>query len=152
MAFLGQLKRSFVGSFTGDDRGAPLDPTLPNDDALSAWSRDARHHGVLDDPTVTGRWTSPCGDRVAYTLRMDGYRIADVGVEIQGCGHTAAAAHYLAAQIIDRSMEQALEISTMDIFRAIPQLGEDHIHCGILALVALHKGLALHSLRETGHV
>ncbi len=141
-----------VRSFKGQGGGAPLDPALPGDSALAAWARDDRHHGHLAEPTLISRQTGACGDRIAYSLRMEGDRIVDVGVKVEGCQFTAAAAHFVADGVAGRTMQEALELSAMDIHRAIPELGEDHLHCGILALVALQKGLARYSLQITGHL
>lgn len=144
--------QQLVRSFKGQGGGAPLDPTIPGDTALAAWARDTRHHGHLTEPTLISRQTGACGDRISFSLRMDGERIADVGTEIHGCQHTAAAAHFVAAQVYGRTMHEALSLAPMDVYKAIPQLGEDHLHCGILALVAFQKGLARYSLQITGHL
>ncbi|MBN2797544.1 MAG: iron-sulfur cluster assembly scaffold protein [Deltaproteobacteria bacterium] len=151
MGMFDQLKRSFLGSFTGNSGGAPLDPTRPNDNALEAWARVEKYDGVIEDATVVGRHTSPCGDRVSYTMTIEDWVIKDIKFEIKGCVFTRATAAMVAANVQGRTVQQAIEISAGDVRQAIPQIPDDHPHPSILAVMALYKGLSIYSVQNTAH-
>lgn len=150
MGVFDQLKRSFLGSLTGDTSGgAPLDPTIPGDTALEAFARDERFAGHLEDATVTGRHTSPCGDRMSFTLRIEDGVIAAIGFEVKGCALTRACASMVAHRVHGRRVTEAIGLSAGDVMAAIPEIPRDHLHPAMLAVTSLYKGLSIWSVRES---
>lgn len=151
MGLFDQLKRSFVGSFAGGSGGAPLDPMRPNDTALEAWARVEKYDGVIENATVLGRHTSPCGDQVSFTFIIEDWVIKQVRFEIKGCAFTRATAAYVAAQVEGRTVQEAIQLSAGQVKEAIPQIPDDHPHPAVLAVMALYKGISIYSVQNTSH-
>ncbi len=95
-----------------------------------------RHHGPLDDATVTMKGGNPdCGDIIQVYLKLDGERIADFSFDGEGCTISQAAASILSEQIIGKTLEEVLN---MDHTQFIDGLGRDvvinRLKCATLAL------------------
>ncbi len=95
-----------------------------------------RHHGRLDDATVTMKGGNPgCGDIIEAYLKIDGDRITDVSFEGEGCTISQAAASILSEQIIGKTLD---EVKNMDHTQFIDDLGREvvinRLKCATLAL------------------
>jgi nitrogen fixation NifU-like protein len=98
--------------------------------------------GVVEDPSGRAVGVGQCGDSVEVTLRVSGGRIADIRFLPRGCAFTIACASALSELAVDRTLEQALEISPQDVEAELGGLPEDHLHCARLAVNTLGEAIA----------
>ncbi len=74
---------------------------------LEHYQRPARK-GELPSPTVSVNGANPlCGDELAYQMKLDGGRIAQIRFAGKGCAISQAAASMLADELEGKTPEQA---------------------------------------------
>jgi nitrogen fixation NifU-like protein len=79
-------------------------------EAVMDHCRRPRHRRRLEAPTVAQQGESPfCGDRVEVGLRIEGDRIAEVGVRGQGCAISQASGSMLAELVDGATLAKAEE-------------------------------------------
>ncbi|SCW88616.1 NifU homolog involved in Fe-S cluster formation [Sphingobium faniae] len=65
------------------------------------------HHARLPDPQASVERRSPtCGSRVTADVRMEGGRLADIGLDVKACALGQASACLLARHAIGRTAEE----------------------------------------------
>lgn len=73
--------------------------------------RRPRHRGRLAEPTIAQRGSNPlCGDEVEIGVRLEGDRLAEIGVEGQGCSISRASASIMAQLLDGRTVDEVDEI------------------------------------------
>ena len=73
--------------------------------------RSPTHSGPLPDAQVHVEGTNPlCGDELAFHLKMDDRRIAQVRFQGKGCAISQAAASMLAAQVEGKTTAEAAQL------------------------------------------
>ena len=80
------------------------------DSAILRLAASIPHLGRLPDPDGQADKRSPvCGSRVAADVKLDGGRVAALGLAVQACALGQASAHLLSAHAIGRTPEELAE-------------------------------------------
>jgi nitrogen fixation NifU-like protein len=104
-----------------------------------------RNYGTLDDPTFVGEGINPgCGDRVRLYVRLDAEgRVEAIRFEGKGCTISQAAASLLTEQVLNRSLDDVLEMDETSLVAALgPEVVSSRLPC---------VALGLRVLQEAGH-
>jgi len=101
-----------------------------------------RNIGELDSPSAVGDVVNEaCMDRLRLTLRIDGGRVAEARVKVQGCPPTIAAASVLTELLVGRSIREAELLQRKDVAEALGHLPPAKKHCAALAIDAVRAAL-----------
>lgn len=122
---------------------------MEHDETLyDKYSRQPVNIGRMNDPDG-GAWaTGLCGDTVEMYLVIDADVITDARFYTDGCGATHACGSLATELAKGRRVLDALAIAPRQVIDGLGNLPEDHLHCAILAVSALHKAIADYMLRS----
>jgi nitrogen fixation NifU-like protein len=98
--------------------------------------------GTIEPPSGRALGVGQCGDSVEVTLKVVGERIVDIRYQPRGCAFTIACASAMSELARNLTLEQALEISPLDVETELGGLPEDHQHCTRLAVNTLGEAIA----------
>jgi tRNA-specific 2-thiouridylase len=82
-----------------------------------------------------------CGDRIRFSVAVDGDRVADAGFEAHGCGASTAAGSAAVSLIRGRPVLDAAKIGPAQIADELGGLSSGKLHAAELAADALHRAL-----------
>ena len=109
---------------------------------------DPRNVGELENPDGVGEAGDPnCGDAVRIMIRVAGNRIADIGFLAFGCPAALAVSSALTEIARGRTLDQAVEISDLEVSEALGGLPEEKLHCSTMAIGELRTSIRDHVLR-----
>lgn len=100
------------------------------------------HFGRLNDPDSCASVKGICGDEMEFYLVIRDDVIREVRFYTDGCGHTGICGETAAQLVEGKNIDEAMGISPAAIRNEIADLPEDHVHCSILATLALLKAIA----------
>ncbi len=106
-----------------------------------------RNQGKPDDFDVEAQAVSShCGDTTIIYLKVDKNEkgnkfIKDIGFETMGCGAAVASASVTTEMAKGKELKEALKISVDDVANELEGLPLPKVHCGELAVEALHKAV-----------
>ena len=103
--------------------------------------RNPSNFGVLDDPDAVGEIKGPCGDTMKITLEIKNGRIIKARFWTNGCGATIACGSILTKIIKGKTLQEANDISSLQLLEALEGLPIEHHHCTILAINTLQKAI-----------
>jgi nitrogen fixation NifU-like protein len=105
--------------------------------------RNSPFKRVVADAQITTKLYNPsCGDKVAYTVRIDNEVIADIGFDASGCVLSGAAASLLAGHVIGKHLSAVQSVTTETLLELIGMpVGPVRLKCVLLPLEALQKGM-----------
>lgn len=107
-----------------------------------------RNAGEIDSPDGVGEAGDPnCGDAVRITIRVAGDRIADIGFLVFGCPAAIAVSSALTELARGRTLDEAVEISDLEVSEALGGLSPEKLHCSTTAIGALRASVKDHVLR-----
>jgi len=126
-----------MGPFSERYGGAALDHFL-----------NPRNAGEIEEPDGAGEAGDPnCGDSVRITIRVEDDRISDIRFLTYGCPAAIAVASALTEFARDRTLDEAAEISDLDVAAAVGGLASEKLHCSATAVEALRKSVCDHVQR-----
>lgn len=100
---------------------------------------DLSRAGAIDEPDGAGSaGGGRCDDRVRFTLRLDGERLAEVRFGADACASTTAAAAWLAGAAEGAGLLAAARLGLADVLAATTI---DSPECALTAVDALHAAL-----------
>ena len=105
--------------------------------------RNRENLGVLADPDLIGKVRGCCGDSMQIELRLNGDIIREARFTTDGCSATVAVGGMITRLIINKTLDQAREISSQDIIDGLAGLPKGHRHCADLAIKTLQKTLQI---------
>ncbi len=112
---------------------------------------DPRNAGELEAPDGFGEVGDPsCGDTVRITIRVEDDRIVDIRFLTYGCPAAIAVASAATELARGRRLDEAAEISDMDVAEALGGLPEHKLHCSSMAVEALKASIRDNMLRSIG--
>jgi nitrogen fixation protein NifU and related proteins len=82
-----------------------------------------------------------CGDTIMMGVMLRNNRITSVRFQTDGCRVTSAAAWSAASLAEGKSLSEALRLSAIDVIEKLGGLPEDHEHCAVIAVNALHEAV-----------
>lgn len=101
-----------------------------------------RHVGRMEDASVCGEASNPvCGDVLHLYLKVAEGKIAATSFQAQACPPCIAAASALTEIIQGLTLEEASQLKTADVTRALETLPRNKEHCPVLAIDALRDAL-----------
>ena len=103
--------------------------------------RNPSNFGVLDNPDVRGEIKGPCGDTMKITLEIKNNIILKASFWTDGCGATIACGSILTKIIKGKTLQEANDISNLQLLEALAGLPIEHHHCTILAINTLQKAI-----------
>lgn len=108
-----------------------------------------RNVGRIADPDGVGTLGDPsCGDYLRIYIKVNDNRIVDIKFEIFGCPAAIATSSVLTELAKGKTLEEALEITDLEIVRALGGLPDPKIHCSNLGAAALHRAILDYSVRS----
>ncbi len=103
--------------------------------------RNPSNFGVLDNPYALGEIKGPCGDTMKITLEIKNNIILKASFWTDGCGATIACGSILTKIIKGKTLQEANDISNLQLLEALGGLPTEHHHCTILAINTLQKAI-----------
>ena len=103
--------------------------------------RNPSNFGVLDNPDAAGEIKGPCGDTMKITLAIKNRRILKASFWTDGCGATIACGSMLTKIINGKTLQEANDISNLQLLDALKGLPIEHHHCSILTINTLQKAI-----------
>ena len=103
--------------------------------------RNPSNFGVLDDPDTVGKIKGPCGDTMKISLKIEKLKIKQAFFWTDGCGATIACGSMLTKIIKGKTLQEANDISSLQLLEALEGLPIEHHHCTILAINTLQKAI-----------
>lgn len=107
--------------------------------------KNPRHVGQLEPPAATVEVSNPaCGDILRLSARFESNRIVAVRYQTRGCTASIAAGSALTELLLQKTVEEASRLTTVDVEAAVGGLANESKHAAVLAIdgvKALLKGL-----------
>jgi len=103
--------------------------------------RNPSNFGVLVEPDAVAEIKGPCGDTMKITLKIQNDRITKAYFWTDGCGATIACGSMLTKIIKGKTLQEANNISNLQLLEALKGLPIEHHHCTILSINTLHKAI-----------
>lgn len=106
--------------------------------------RSSRFRGILERPDFAFDTHNPsCGDRVVMQGRVVEGKLAEVRFEGAGCVISQATASMLAQAVTEKTLDDVQKMTVEDLVLLVGvPLGPVRLKCALLALEALHAGIA----------
>ncbi len=101
-------------------------------------------------PHGRGECIGDCGDSIEVQLRLVGDHIEQAAFRCDGCMSTAVAATAVTDLVRGVELRDALLLTAPMVIDHVGGLGEEHEHCAVIAVNALHSAVtdALKNLNE----
>jgi nitrogen fixation NifU-like protein len=107
-----------------------------------------RNAGEIETPDGVGESGDPnCGDSVRIAIRVADNRIADIRFLTFGCPAAIAVASCATELARGKTLDEAVEITDIDVSEALGGLPEQKLHCSTMAIGALRASVQDHVLR-----
>lgn len=106
---------------------------------MKATHRNLFHMGP---PDGCGRCTGACGDSIEVQLRIRDDHIEQTAFTCEGCLSTALAATAVTDLVRGARLSQALQLTALNVIDHVGDLGEEHEHCAVIAVNALHDAVS----------
>lgn len=100
-----------------------------------------RNVGGIEDADGFAEVTGPCGDTMYLFLRVKAEEIVEARFMTDGCTSTIACGSVITELAKGKTIDEALEISELDVTEALEGLPESSIHCSILAANTLREAI-----------
>ncbi len=103
----------------------------------------AHHHNLFQvgPPHGRGQCTGECGDSIEVQLLLAGDSIDRAAFRCDGCMSTAVAATAVTELVRGVPLRDALQLTAPMVIDHVGGLGEDHEHCAVIAVNALHSAV-----------
>lgn len=95
----------------------------------------------MGSPDGRGRCIGECGDSIEVQLSLQGDHIDRAAFRCDGCLSTAVAATAVTELVQGVGLHDALLLTAMTVIDHIGNLGEEHEHCAVIAVNALHDAV-----------
>lgn len=101
-----------------------------------------RNVGVIENPDGYGKVGSPtCGDVMEIFLKIEEGIIRDVKFRTFGCASAIATSSISTEMIMNKKVEEALELTNKAVAKALDGLPPAKMHCSILAEEAIKEAI-----------
>ncbi|CCO23791.1 iron-sulfur cluster assembly scaffold protein [Maridesulfovibrio hydrothermalis] len=96
---------------------------------------------IMNSPDAAGDMAGSCGDTIKIFLKITESKINEASFYTSGCGASIVSGDMACELSVNKTVDQASEISGEDILTALGGLPEDKTHCAHLASSALQEAL-----------
>ena len=101
-----------------------------------------RNTGVMENPDGYGKVGSPsCGDVMEIFLKIEEDIIKDVKFRTFGCASAIATSSISTEMILDKNVNEALELTNKAVAEALDGLPPAKMHCSVLAEEAIKAAI-----------
>ena len=101
-----------------------------------------RNVGEIEDADAVGEVGNPtCGDIMRLYLKIEDDVIKDIKFKTFGCGAAVATSSMISELAMDKTIDEALEISKDKVADALDGLPSQKMHCSNLAADALQDAI-----------
>lgn len=108
-----------------------------------------RNVGEIEDADGVGGLASPvCGDIIKLYIKVEGDRIVDLRFKTFGCAASVASGSMLTEMAKGKTIEEAQNITDLDVAQELGGLPEQKMHCSNLAASALQAAIEDHLSRK----
>jgi nitrogen fixation NifU-like protein len=112
-----------------------------------------RNMGEMEDPDGIGMVGNPvCGDVMKIFIRVEDGRITDIMFQTFGCAAAIATSSMITELAMNKTIEEALEISRDDVANELDGLPKVKMHCSNLAADGLTAAIEDWKKRMSGEV
>ena len=111
-------------------------------DKVMDYFKNPRNVGEIDNPDGVGEVGNPaCGDIMRISIMVADNIITEVKFKTFGCGAAIASSSMATELVKGKTLEDAWEVSNMDVVDALDGLPPAKVHCSVLAEEAIHKAI-----------
>ncbi len=112
-------------------------------DLLMDHFKNPRHHGTLEKAAFTsGQMNPSCGDDISVCGNIKDNVLVEARFEGKGCVISQAAASLLLEHTLGKQIDEILKMGPQDMLALLNvKLGPMRMHCAMLSLIALQKGI-----------
>ena len=100
-----------------------------------------KNMGSLESPDGEGYFMGKCGDRMQIEIQLTDNRISDARFKTDGCGVTIACGSMITQMAMEKSLQEARQLSAAELLTALDGLPDDHLHCADLAVMTLRESI-----------
>lgn len=101
-----------------------------------------RNVGEIENPDGVGEEGNPvCGDVMAFYIKVNGNRLADIKFKTFGCGAAIAVSSMVSEMAMGQTLEEAMKITPASVAKELEGLPKNKLHCSNLGAQALHKAI-----------
>ncbi len=101
-----------------------------------------RNSGTIENPDGYGKVGSPsCGDVMEIFLKIEDDIIKDVKFRTFGCASAIATSSISTEMILDKNVNEALELTNKAVAEALDGLPPAKMHCSVLAEEAIKEAI-----------
>lgn len=101
-----------------------------------------RNVGVIENPDGYGKIGSPsCGDMMEIFLKIEDGIIRDVKFRTFGCASAIASSSVTTEMILNKTVEEALQVTNKAVVEALDGLPAAKVHCSVLAEEAIKAAI-----------
>lgn len=101
-----------------------------------------RNVGVIENPDGYGKIGSPsCGDMMEIFLKIENEIIKDVKFRTFGCASAIASSSVTTEMILNKTVEEALQVTNKAVVEALDGLPAAKVHCSVLAEEAIKAAI-----------
>ena len=119
-------------------------------DKLIEHFKHPRNVGQIPDADGTGTIGDPsCGDYLRIFIKVLQGRLSDIKFEVYGCPAAIATTSILTEIAVGKTLEEALQITDLDIAQALGGLPDPKMHCSNLGAGALSIAIRDYRLRNS---
>jgi nitrogen fixation NifU-like protein len=122
-----------------------MDKKIPSN--IIELSQNETSFGRMNDASGSAYMKGLCGDEMEFYLVIENNVVIQVKYYTDGCVFTKACAAAAAKFASNKSLNEVLKISPQQVIDELKELPQDHLHCSILAVSALHKAVADYLLK-----
>lgn len=106
------------------------------------YAYNPRNIGEISDADGVGKITGSCGDTVQIQICVEDGRIVKSRFMTDGCGTSIACGSMLTEMITDKTIGEALAITSDELLRSLGGLPDENVHCTVLAVDVLREAIA----------
>jgi nitrogen fixation NifU-like protein len=104
--------------------------------------QNPRNVGEIPDYDGMGKVGSPvCGDMMEVYIKVKDGRLVDVKYKTFGCGAAVASGSMGTEMVKGKTIEEAMEITDLQVAEALDGLPEEKLHCSNLAADGIRSAI-----------
>jgi nitrogen fixation protein NifU and related proteins len=110
-----------------------------------------RNVGEIPDADGVGTVGNPvCGDMMAFYIKVEGDRLADIKFKTFGCGAAIAVSSMVSEMARGMTLDEAKALSNESVADELGGLPANKMHCSNLGADALHEAIADYEKKKEG--
>ncbi|MFO7889729.1 MAG: iron-sulfur cluster assembly scaffold protein [bacterium] len=116
-------------------------PSEPFSEKVIELAYEPVNVGDIENPDGFARIKGSCGDTIQISLKLDNDRISEIKFLSDGCAATIACGSGITVLAKNKPLEQAVQITPLNLLDFLKGLPASHTHCVELAIDTFRKAL-----------